>query len=333
MIDVATGIEDGLSSFFNRGIVAAQWVTRRLGASATAAVKGKKLTSIINTVGDETRNLLGGELRNALISLLAKAKEDKLKVFGALYELSNPELIELLKGLGSRCQLILSNGSVKTKDGDQNHKARTELKENSRVRVLDRMLKPGILGHNKFLVFCDPQGDPKSAWTGSTNWTQIGLCTQANNGLFIRSAKVAASYLEYWNNLKKAGNDSPEALMTAGAIRKTFTVSKRKITIWTTPVKEGPEQEHPDLEHAIALINGAKHGILFLMFNPGPRGTLLNSIIERTARASDHFNPDLYIQGVVNQNPGTEKNPLDLFHRGSVEHADLEVLLPRPAKN
>src|SRR5262245_22911499 len=81
MIDVATGIKDGLSSFFNRGTVAAQWVSRRLGASATATAKGKKLSKIIETVGDETRNLLGGELRTALVSLLKKAKTDNIKVF------------------------------------------------------------------------------------------------------------------------------------------------------------------------------------------------------------------------------------------------------------
>jgi hypothetical protein len=35
-----------------------------------------------------------------------------------------------------------------------------------------------------------------------------------------------------------------------------------------------------DLEQAGKLIAGAEQGILFAMFNPGPRGTLLNDIIE-----------------------------------------------------
>ena len=45
------------------------------------------------------------------------------------------------------------------------------------------------------------------------------------------------------------------------------------------------------------------------MFNPGPLGTLLNDIIELASPASPNLNPDHYIQGVVNQNPGISKNP------------------------
>jgi hypothetical protein len=36
-----------------------------------------------------------------------------------------------------------------------------------------------------------------------------------------------------------------------------------------------------------------KEGILFLMFNPGPHGTLLNDIIELASPASPNFRPDL----------------------------------------
>ncbi len=83
-----------------------------------------------------------------------------------------------------------------------------------------------------------------------------------------------------------------------------------------------------DLDQAGQLIADAQNGILFLMFNPGPRGTLLNDIIELASPASQKFKPNLYIQGVVNQNPGTEKNPVILFNRGERIDANADVVLP-----
>jgi phosphatidylserine/phosphatidylglycerophosphate/cardiolipin synthase-like enzyme len=83
-----------------------------------------------------------------------------------------------------------------------------------------------------------------------------------------------------------------------------------------------------DLEQAGQLSANAQEGILFLMFNPGPRGTLLNDIIELASPSSQKFKLDLYIQGVVNQNPGTEKNPVTLFNRGDRIDANADVVLP-----
>jgi hypothetical protein len=44
--------------------------------------------------------------------------------------------------------------------------------------------------------------------------------------------------------------------------------------------------------------------------------------------SSQKFKPGLYIQGVVNQNPGTEKNPVTLFNRGERIDANADVVLP-----
>lgn len=76
------------------------------------------------------------------------------------------------------------------------------------------------------------------------------------------------------------------------------------------------------------IIAAAKQGIMFLFFNPGPRGSLLNDIIALASPASETFNPDLHIHGVVNQNPGTAKNPVTLFNRGDRIDANADVVLP-----
>ena len=66
----------------------------------------------------------------------------------------------------------------------------------------EEFLSPGALGHNKFLVRTDKDGKPVAAWTGSTNWTPTGLCTQVNNGLLIEDPAVAQVYLDQWHRLR-----------------------------------------------------------------------------------------------------------------------------------
>jgi len=59
---------------FNRGIVASQWVARRLGEKTVANHPGTKLLAAVATPGDPLRRELSGELRTALIGLLNRAK-------------------------------------------------------------------------------------------------------------------------------------------------------------------------------------------------------------------------------------------------------------------
>ncbi|MGO8846711.1 MAG: phospholipase D-like domain-containing protein [Methylocella sp.] len=323
---VAIGaITDGkLSCFFNRGIVASQWLARLLPSDSDpkkdTTAKGAKLTKIIANPGDPTRNFLAGPLREKLVALLNDAKTSKGHVYAALFELDDPELVPLLTAFRKKAHVVLGNGSVKKKGDDENADARAEIADVCDVR--DRFSAPRALAHNKFLVICDSAKTPRAVWTGSTNWTKTGLCTQANNGLLIDNAAVASAYFDQWNALAKAGDATPENLRTADETPRTPARTKG-FTLWFTPM---PEPN--DLDQAGKLVAGAKQGILFLMFNPGPRGTLLNDIIELASPTSANYKPGLYIQGVVNQNPGTAKNPVTLFNRGDRIDANADVVLP-----
>lgn len=323
---VAIGANAGgkLSCFFNRGIVASQWLARLLPSDPDpkkdAAAKGAKLGKIIASPGDPTRDFLAGPLRQKLVALLTGAQKSKGHIYAALFELDDPELAPLLTAFRKRAHIILGNGSVKKKGDDENADARAEIAAVCDVR--DRFSAPRALAHNKFLVICDSTKTPQAAWTGSTNWTKTGLCTQANNGLLIENAAVASAYLEQWNALAKAGDATPEDLRAADETPRKPARTKG-LTLWFAPMPE----PH-DLDQAGQLIAAAKEGILFLMFNPGPRGTLLNDIIELASPSSLNYKPDLYIQGVVNQNPGTAKNPVVLFNRGDRIDANADVVLP-----
>jgi hypothetical protein len=133
--------------------------------------------------------------------------------------------------------------------------------------VKDRMTAPRALAHNKFLVLCDSDKSPQAVWTGSTNLTKTGLCTQANNALLVRNLAIAQFYLDQWKALARAGDTTPPDLYDSDATAHVPPRSKGT-TLWFTPM-----HDPLDLEQAGQLIANAQEGILFLMFNPGPRAT------------------------------------------------------------
>lgn len=309
---------DGVSVYFNRGIVAAQWVSRRLGITATN-LQSKKLEKVIATPGDDFREFLFGPLGRRLLDLLSSAAKQKRHVYAALYELHDQELEAALTKLGHRAHVVLANGSVKKKGEDQNAEARMKLA--SKVDLRHRMCAPRALGHNKFLVICDKSNKPRWVWTGSQNWTQTGLCTQANNSVLIESAAVAREFKAQWELLAQAGDETPKALKSSNSKPRNAKLGETKLRTWFTPLVG-----QVDLKEARTLIKGAKRAILFLMFNPGPKDTLLNSIID-SARAGA-AGKRLAIYGAINQDPSTKKNNVELFSNANWERADYEVVLP-----
>lgn len=318
LITLSHEVTPKIEAYFNRGIVASQWVSRRLGITDTD-LKTKELEDVINTPDDPFRNYLTGPLGSRLFQLLSAAAKDKREVYAALYELDDKQLEAALKKLGKRAHVVLANGSVKKKGEDQNEHAREALA--GKIDLHDRMVAPRVLGHNKFLVICDGNKKPRWVWTGSQNWTKTGLCTQANNSLLIDDPSLAGKFREQWDLLKDAGDDTPDDLKQSNSKPRKRKLGTTRVRLWFTPTID-----LVDLNEASKIIVGAKQAILFLMFNPGPQGTLLNSIIKK-ARAKA-TGKRLYIHGVINQDPSTKKNPVELFEQGNKEETDFDVLLP-----
>jgi hypothetical protein len=288
-----------ISAYFNKGIVASQWVSRALDASP----KNSKIKNLVATQGNQLRNELSGLLLPAILKLLTETQNTHGKIYAALYELNDPDLLAGLTALGSNCNLILGNGAFKSNtppDNDENAAVRAQLK--SKVNLFDRIVSLGHFAHNKFVVFCDSTGKPQRVLTGSTNWTSSGLCTQANNAVIVDDPAVANDFLDAWNRIKEAGNGYPPDLITGNSTAQTYAVDNCKVTPWF--VRTSAAQ---DLEAARKLINAAKEGILFLFFNPGTfqtaplHWTLLQNILERHNQDDANYNPDLYFCGVVNQ--------------------------------
>src|SRR6185295_3507001 len=209
--------------------------------------------------------------------------------------------------------------------GDENVDARKALEE-ADVDVHKRMTG-SRLAHNKFLVACGA-ASPKLTWTGSTNWTMTGLCTQVNNGLLIESADVASYYKQEWDALLAAGDDFPATLVDGNGAERTASLGKGKIGTWFASV-----HKEVDLDAARELIADAESGILFQFFNPGREKTLFNAIMERVKTEEEDGDGavDLYVHGVLNQDPEAgSKDPalVNLVHRGQIDEANPDIVLP-----
>jgi hypothetical protein len=229
------------------------------------------------------------------------------KVWCALYEFEDPQLIETLTALKSNATVILSNMPGKVngeKTNDTYAPERREAKE-SGVDVIDRMMTSGHIGHNKFTVL--DQGGAKAVQFGSTNWTDRALCAQSNNTIVARSPKMAAAYMDYWNKLKADTTDGrgrqAVALRNAdanGPTRIDLEDGSGTVDLWFSPNtprararSHEDEATPPDLAEVFKLIAGAKQAILFVVFEPGEP-----SIIEAIAKAQK-ANPALFVRGTV----------------------------------
>jgi phosphatidylserine/phosphatidylglycerophosphate/cardiolipin synthase-like enzyme len=133
----------------------------------------------------------------------------------------------------------------KSSGSDENAEVRKELQLHGSVNVHDRLVKSPHFAHNKFVVFCDKQGKPSMLWTGSTNWTLTGLCTQVNNGVLIASPKLALAYRNRWEALKDARAGYPASLAQDGSTPAEVSLGSVDMTAWNAPVLKLVEQLEP----------------------------------------------------------------------------------------
>jgi phosphatidylserine/phosphatidylglycerophosphate/cardiolipin synthase-like enzyme len=293
---------------FNRGFVISQFMSRYLEqhypdiTDRVAALKQFK-RDIGTDVENRIRAFLSGQVREAMLRLLDDVRRGKGQVFAALFELDDEELIAALEKLGARVHVVLANGSIPSEKGvpasesrknDENKAARARLKKaGADVEDTNRFVSPGALAHNKFLVVMDAAGTATRAWTGSTNWSTTGLCTQLNNGLLINNAAIADLYLRQWHALRDAASGHPRSLSEANGTPGEVSGRGRV----RTSVHFTRAQKRVDLAALAEIVSGAREGVLFLMFIPGASGVFAD------VKALMAAKPDLLVRGVVSDLP------------------------------
>jgi phosphatidylserine/phosphatidylglycerophosphate/cardiolipin synthase-like enzyme len=320
-LDLSGNAGNKTAAFFNRGLVISQFMARYLEKLRVDHGLKDRREALAKFKADldehelPIRVFLSGVLRVEMLRLLDEARKSKGHVFGALYELEDDELVAALGKFGARGHLVLDNGSITKKKGetseearkrDQNQRGRKALKA-KKLEVHDRMVSPGALGHNKFLVVTGASKNPRAVWTGSTNWTATGLCTQLNNGLSVENVDLAKVYFDQWERLRDAKSAFPPELVTANSKPKAVPLGTSRAEVWFSRTKGSV-----DLAALDDVVNGAEQAVLFLMFQPGGSATL-GSIRKRLE------NPGrLYIKGVVSTLPSADTD--------DAEHVDATVV-------
>ena len=298
-----------LSAYFNRGILATQATARALHDNGDLASMKTELLRRIADPSDQLRTDLAGDMVEAMTLLPKEAAAGKGKVWCALYEFEDVQLMGSLTSLAGNANLILSNmpGTVDGVATNDTYAPERKQAKDAGVNVIDRMMPSGHIGHNKFTVL--DIGGPSAVQFGSTNWTDRALCAQSNNSIIARSPKVAAAYKAYWDRLKTdtqaGGCEGKQAapLRTAdanGRVSVPIEDGSGTIDLWFSPntAKARPkdhtnEAVPPDLKEVFDLIAGAKQAVLFVVFEPGEP-----SIIDAIAKAQQ-ANPALFVRGTV----------------------------------
>jgi hypothetical protein len=244
--------------------------------------------SLIAQPGNAVRRALGGDLLSSLIDLLSRAISSASTVYAAMFELDDPEIVQLLERLGNRANIILATGDATPDKPDTNREVRVRLKS-AGVQVSDRTMPSGRLAHNKFLVLCDSAERPQTVWTGNVSWNTESLCVRSNVACTVESQPIARAYLDYWNRIKAAANSRDLATANSKNFLRGDVVGGSTVSAWFTPVPK-----LADIASVAELVRKAQQGILFLLSEPGERGSLVNTIVEQE---------NLHVMGVVRNGP------------------------------
>ncbi len=323
-LKLKTGVTRATESFgpvrvaFNRGIISTQALAHDLPKGPSGAPKAESLMAHIKKPGDGIRNRLAGDAIAILRCLLERARQDGGTCYLALYELTDPLLIDEIEKTKGHVELILSNadGSKTEKGADGKSKTvkvydktnaatRKRLHKSLGAALHDRLLPKGnYIGHNKFAVYADASGAPKAVLTGSTNWTPTGLCAQSNNALIVEDAGVAGCSLDYWRRLLADDAKQAAPLRTADAQvpADMDLAGPGTARIWFSPNTQASQKPKDppcpaDMAEVFERIRAARDGVLFLVFSPGSPSIV--SEIRAVAEERRAARKDFFVRGAI----------------------------------
>jgi len=314
-VTLTSEISPTLSATFNRGLISTQHISQALKGHISAPA----LLSNIVKPGNKIRMDLTGDTLPTLLAFMQRAKRSG-QIFAALYELTDVELIAGLAALGSRLNIIMAEIPGKKPKGggeagpSENEDAWNKLKDSAKTAFY-RLPASGHIVHNKFLVYVGDNG-PEAVLTGSTNWTDTGLCAQTNNVLVIEDAKAAARYLAYWKALladekahqdggpfqgpalrafdKKGADITLDAKADESALTSYFSPNTPKQRSKAKKGRNASAEPQPvDMKDLQKRVMAAQEAVLFLAFIPGKP-----SITTYAAQAQQK-NKDLFVRGCV----------------------------------
>jgi phosphatidylserine/phosphatidylglycerophosphate/cardiolipin synthase-like enzyme len=179
--------------YFNRGVAGSQAYARKFGNKLPASVPNNGAWI-----------WLSRGLEEAILAFVGQARGTKYGLRAAIYELQYDPVLQAFK------EASQSGADVKIVfDARQNSQDYPDVKNREAIQkagieaiTIPREASPSYISHNKFIVLLE-NGKPKQVWTGSTNITDGGIFGHSNVGHQVRDPKVAAIYLDYWEQLSQ----------------------------------------------------------------------------------------------------------------------------------
>lgn len=313
-VAISTKCGDYFETCFTHGILSTQRNSHKLEKDENGVPKAESIIKAITTPGDPFRQAQAGRMIDMILKLHREAKAEGGHMFDALYEFSDPELVQWTLDNPTVVSLILSN----TGEEDETNGPHRAKLHAAGVDVHDRFLPNGSIGHNKLRIKVNKAGEAEAVGLGSTNSTPTGLCTQTNNHTIVRYPPLARDMLGYWHRLKddtlKKGLQSAafRAQNAKGRVEHKLPDGTR-IIAWISP--NMPEREKPktgaptppDMGELFGLMDGVKEQLMFLAFYPGAP-----SIVTKVADMNKSRR-ELFIRGAVSSPQALPRTRL--YHR------------------
>jgi hypothetical protein len=351
-----SGANPAIEATFTNGILSTQNLLQQLESVKTRAQPGAVVQMPTSTAGllavlqkqiqdrkSAIRAFLTADALSFVRRLIDRALAKGGEVYLALYELHDPELIDLLETAAgkARVHIILSTAG----NANPNPKGTPAAQrkpfvwdtENDPVRAALHAIKPDpvqdrmfnnstTIGHDKFAVYVEG-GVAQTVMTGSTNWTETGLCTQSNNVIIVNDPQIAKIYLDFWQRLAadqqpkrvpltvktangplvgSASNNGNQGRAQRDSNRRAFGPTtladgKSLVDVWFSPNtatnKKTADSPMPgDLNDVYSLMDHSRQAIFFLTFMPGESGK--QNIIGEAAKLAS-ARSDLLVLGAI----------------------------------
>ena len=183
----------GLKTFITRSISSGTIKTYFTRTVDTTFATGTKAIQIYRAVDD------------TCIAYINRAKQS---IDVAIYNFN----VEGLSSIAGALNAAYARGVLVrvVTDGSTNNSAIPEL--NPGIGKIGRLTSTGIM-HDKYMIIDGKSSDPNDpvVWTGSCNWTDQNVNTDANNVLFIQDASLAKVYILEFEEMFGSSTAQPNA--------------------------------------------------------------------------------------------------------------------------
>ncbi|MEA3438800.1 MAG: phospholipase D-like domain-containing protein [Chloroflexota bacterium] len=198
VIDITTeSPESGAHDiYFNRGLAASQAYVRRFGDRAPEEVTNRKAFE-----------WLSRGLNEALEDFIRSSVPGQHALRIAAYEFNYAEFLDMVKEVldtGVDIQIIYDARQDNPKISNRQAVAAAGLDQVS----FERTQPKSYISHNKFIVKLE-DGQPKSVWTGGTNFSEGGIYGHSNVAHVVEEEAIASNFLNYWTALLQDPTSKP----------------------------------------------------------------------------------------------------------------------------